>query len=84
MLSIDNYKVGDYVKLTSVRPLAWNCRGEMDKYLGKIVRITEIYGSSFQFKENKEGWQFLLRDIERMATKEEYENESRIEMFAIY
>ena len=58
------YKVGDKVLLVNKRPNSWNDDGKMDKYLGKVVTISDIDADFFKdiyFKitENnpeKDGW----------------------------
>ena len=58
------YEVGDKVKLVSVRPSHRNDDGEMDKYLGNEVTITEVSAyKEFRF-ENDRGWTFLFSEIE--------------------
>lgn len=68
------YKVGDMVKLVSVRPHGWNCEGKMDHYLGRTVKITEIYGIGFHFKfdgmngeEGSRHWCFNIENIAGLA-----------------
>lgn len=58
------FKVGDRVKLASVRPATWNFNGKMDKYLGNVVTITKIYNGNFFEFEGSEHWCFNLRDVE--------------------
>lgn len=58
------YKVGDKVLLVNKRPHKWNDDGKMDKYLGKVVTISDIqvdfFGNMcFEITENnptKDGW----------------------------
>lgn len=58
------YKVGDKVLLANKRPDKWNDEGKMDKYLGKVVTISNIrlnYVGNifFEITENnpkKDGW----------------------------
>lgn len=69
------YKVGDKVLLVNERPTDWNDKGKMDKYLGKIVTISDIYTSifddiTFEIAENNpkkdswdEKWNFYPKNI---------------------
>lgn len=69
------YKVGDKVLLVKKRPCNWNCDGLMDKYLGKVVTISDIRfnfigDKYFEITENnpeKDGWDkkwfFYPKDI---------------------
>jgi len=56
-------KVGDWVRLPSIRPANWNPYGKMDHFLGKIVKVLDIRYSSFLF-EGQLGWNFKYREIE--------------------
>ena len=62
----EEYKVGDWVKLVSERPDEWNQDGLMDKYLGKVVQVTDILGNRLVF-DKMDGWGFSVNDIERHA-----------------
>lgn len=56
------YKVGDKVLLTNKKPKFWNEDGLMDKYLGKVVTISEIYsGGTFEIKEDTTMWKWTFR-----------------------
>lgn len=69
------YKVGDKVLLVNKRPDKWNEGGKMDKYLGKVVTISDIHlnfykDKYFEITENnpeKDGWDkkwvFYPKDI---------------------
>lgn len=69
------YKVGDKVLLVNKRPDKWNEGGKMDKYLGKVVTISDIRlnfykDKYFEITENnpeKDGWDkkwfFYPKDI---------------------
>lgn len=69
------YKVGDKVLLVNKRTDKWNEDGLMDKYLGKVVTISDIGfrypgGITFGIVENnpkKDGWgckwEFFTKDI---------------------
>jgi len=65
----DTYKVGDIVVLTSKRPNTWNYDGEMDEFLGRVVKLTYIGKTSINFDGSKI-WAFTLSDIERKTTTE--------------
>lgn len=56
------YKVGDKVLLTKKRPSHWEQTGLMDKYLGKVVTISEIYSSGiFEIKEDTTMWKWIFK-----------------------
>ena len=62
-------KVGDKVKLKNRRGKEWNRNGKMDKYIGKIVTVSNItLGNGFTIKEDDgrgfPRWVFRLEDIE--------------------
>ena len=69
------YKVGDKVLLVNKRTNKWNDDGLMDKYLGKVVTISDIkaifFGDiCFEIAENNPGedgwnkkWVFYQKDI---------------------
>lgn len=69
------YKVGDKVLLVNKRPNKWNDDGLMDKYLGKVVTISDIKANffgdiCFEIAENNPGedgwnkkWVFYQKDI---------------------
>lgn len=46
-MKVEDYKVGDKVRFTDVRPSQWTESGSMDKHLGKTVTITSIYEKSY-------------------------------------
>lgn len=72
------YKIGDKVLLVNKRTNQWNRDGLMDKYLGKVVTISDIYtnvfgysgGIIFEIAENNPKkddwngkWKFFPKDI---------------------
>lgn len=67
-------KVGDIIKLTTVRPSHWNKKGEMDKFLGKTVEvmyvslpdIRGIQRITARGAASQKGvpWSFLSSDVE--------------------
>lgn len=69
------YKVGDKVLLVNKRTNKWNDDGLMDKYLGKVVTISDIKANffgdiCFEIAENNPGedgwnkkWVFYQKDI---------------------
>lgn len=66
-----NYKIGDKVTFGYNRPMKWNKKGQMDKFLGKTVEITSIYhvgnkgDGTFRFRNDDTAyWQFWLHEIE--------------------
>ena len=44
---MSKFKIGDKVRIKKfkTRPVHWNEKGKMDKYAGKVVTISHIYGS---------------------------------------
>lgn len=72
--TVETYEVGDWVKLVDNLPLYW--ANTMNKYLGNIVRITDIYNKRWNFDfEESDGWLFRLStDIDRLATVDEIKN----------
>lgn len=48
------YKVGDRVKITSDKSKSgfWNLDGEMDKYLGKVMKIRDVGEDYYKMKED--------------------------------
>ena len=66
----DTYKAGDIVVLVSKRPIGWNYNGEMDEFLGRVVKLTGIGKIRIEFVGSKI-WGFKPSDIERKATTEE-------------
>lgn len=71
---IDDYRTGDYVILKNVRPDNWNLSGEMDMYLGALVKIRDITGTRVSFKNANSRWSFRVDNIERLATLKEISN----------
>ena len=66
----DAYKAGDIVVLVSKRPIGWNFNGEMDEFLGRVVKLTSVRKVRIEFVGSKL-WGFKPSDIERKATAEE-------------
>ena len=64
-----NYKVGDTVKLVSVRPNTWNVSGHMDRFLGSIQKIKFIHDNDRVEFENPltDQWTFRLKHIESVV-----------------
>jgi hypothetical protein len=67
------YKVGDWVKLTSKRPDTWNNDGEMDYLLGKVVQLTNISSTGHIEFAGVGLWAVSINDIVRLATYYEIE-----------
>lgn len=78
-----NYKDGDVVLIVSTKP---SCYGgiyswteEMDKYLGRVVTITDVWNSGqhglMNIRGDRRRYTFGFDCIERMATTEEIEKE---------
>lgn len=77
-----NLKVGDKVKLKNRRGITWNYDGMMDKYIGKIVTVSEtglgLYGNGFTILEDDGRgvfqWRFRLEDIEYVVKQKHFKS----------
>ena len=75
-------KVGDKVKLKNRRGKSWNSNGMMDKYIGKIVTVSDIHQGFFEDGFTiKEGdgrgfprWVFRLEDIEYVVKQKHFKS----------
>lgn len=75
-------KVGDKVKLKNRRGACWNVYGKMDKYIGKIVTVSDIhqgyFGTGFTIKEDDgrgfPRWIFKLEDIEYVVKQKHFKS----------
>ena len=73
-------KVGDKVKLKNRRGKSWNWEGKMDKYIGKIVTISDIrstiIGVRFGIEEDTRfsKWAFDLDDIEYVVKQKHFKS----------
>lgn len=73
-------KVGDKVKLKNRRGKNWNYEGKMDKYIGKIVTISNIMstiiGVRFEVEEDTRflKWTFDLDDIEYVVKQKHFKS----------
>ena len=73
-------KVGDKVKLKNRRGTNWNWEGKMDKYIGKIVTISDIrstiIGVRFGIEEDTRfsKWAFDLDDIEYVVKQKHFKS----------
>lgn len=72
-------KVGDKVKLKNRRGKEWNRNGKMDKYIGKIVTVSNItLGNDFTIKEDDgrgfPRWVFRLEDIEYVVKQKHFKS----------
>ena len=73
-------KVGDKVKLKNRRGKSWNFEGKMDKYIGKIVTISNInstiIGVRFGIEEDTRfpKWIFDLDDIEYVVKQKHFKS----------
>ena len=72
-------KVGDKVKLKNRRGIDWNLDGMMDKYIGKIVTVSDItLGNGFTIKEDDgrgfSRWVFRLEDIEYVVKQKHFKS----------
>lgn len=77
-----NLKVGDKVKLKNRRGKSWNSNGMMDKYIGKIVTVSDIHQGFFEdgfaIKEDDgrgfPRWVFRLEDIEYVVKQKHFKS----------
>ena len=75
-------KVGDKVKLKNRRGKGWNSDGMMDKYIGKIVTVSDIHqgysGNGFAIKEDDgrgfPRWLFQPEDIEYVVKQKHFKS----------
>lgn len=73
-------KVGDKVKLKNRRGISWNREGKMDKYIGKIVTISDIrstiIGVHFEVEEDTSflKWTFDLDDIKYVVKQKHFKS----------
>ena len=72
-------KVGDKVLLKNERGIDWNGSGLMDKYIGEVVTVSDVFGIAGEFfnieedvdydKFFRDKWVFGIDDIERIVTE---------------
>lgn len=75
-------KVGDKVKLKNRRGISWNSEGMMDKYIGKIITVSDIHqgylGNGFTIKEDDgrgfPRWMFSQEDIEYVVKQKHFKS----------
>ncbi len=74
-------KVGDKVKLKNRRGMCWNSEGMMDKYIGEIVTVSDMYhyrGDYFTIKEDDgrgfPQWVFSPEDIEYVVKQKHFKS----------
>lgn len=75
-------KAGDKVKLKNRRGKSWNSNGMMDKYIGKIVTVSDIHQGFFEdgfaIKEDDgrgfPRWVFRLEDIEYVVKQKHFKS----------
>ena len=72
-------KAGDKVKLKNRRGTGWNSDGKMDKYIGKIVTVSNItLGNHFIIKEDDgrefSQWLFHSKDIEYVVKQKHFKS----------
>lgn len=73
-------KVGDKVLLKNERGKQWEPSGMMDKYIGKVVTVSEVFGIAGEFFNIEEDdeythyfrdkWCFHIANIERVITED--------------
>ena len=69
-------KVGDKVLLKNERGIDWNGSGLMDKYIGEVVTVSDVFGIAGEFfnieedvdydKFFRDKWVFDIDDVERI------------------
>lgn len=65
-----DYRVGDRVLIADKRTPLMNVEGEMDKYLGTVMTISEIVGGhSFKMVEDQGSWRWDSHDIEALLER---------------
>lgn len=63
---MSKFRVGDKVRIKKfkIRPVHWNENGKMDKYAGKVVTISHIYGSgNIAIYEDDKRWLWRESDF---------------------
>ena len=64
---MSKYNVGDQVRIIDHRGVCWNTKGEMDKYMGKVLTIKSIKGSLYYMEECPQ-WLWTDDDIVELVS----------------
>lgn len=70
------YKIGDKVRITTEKKgCLWNCRGKMDKWLGKVMTIRDVCERCYQMQEDwgehrGGGWLWFEEMIDGLADEQ--------------
>ena len=70
MLTINDVKVGDKVRIISERGGCWNPDGLMDKWMGKVMTIAKIDDLGCITMEEDERWLWCIEDIAEIVKDE--------------
>lgn len=70
-------KEGDYIRLVSKRLSSFSSNGNMDIFLGQIVKVTKvlesnIFGTHFEYEEKNNNFIFQLDCIDSIVTEQDY------------
>lgn len=64
-------KVGDYVRVKKFkkRPIGWNTEGKMDHLIGKICKVTSIFGDIIRIYDKKYdySWSVHKEEVEKVS-----------------
>lgn len=66
------YKIGDRVRITTDKSKSgkWNKRGEMDKWLGKVMTVKEIHSYCYTMEEDCDDWCWFEEMIDGLADEQ--------------
>lgn len=67
------YRVGDKVRIVNHRNAWWNWRGEMDKWMGKVMTVRTANGDHYEMEEDKHenggiGWGWESDDFAELIS----------------
>lgn len=64
-------KIGDYVRVKKFkkRPIGWNSKGKMDHLMGKICKVTSIFGDIIRIYDKKYdySWSVHKEEVEKVS-----------------
>lgn len=64
-------KIGDYVRVKKFkkRPIGWNTKGKMDHLMGKICKVTSIFGDIIRIYDKKYdySWSVHKEEVEKVS-----------------
>ena len=64
---MSKYNVGDQVRIIDHRGACWNSRGEMDKYMSKVLTIEDEYSGVYTMSECP-NWRWTDDDIAELVS----------------